>query len=346
MYKLLKQVLLLLVLLAPISGSATELWYEDNNLGKSGGMPKDFIKKFDHPESFLQATKYIDVYMVRSNVLYKLDDHFLGQVFYPYLKKNGIKLAIDAGGATYSQHERRSRVRAGEFKLFKRLNRLKVKVSYISLQSILSKFPKENGQRVDYPLEKRMADAVSYTKEVRELFPQVEFGIIDALPSLGFDYEKPYRELKDSLAREGVVLSYIHLDMPFEIPWGKRRGVSWQSAVQVERYVEDELGIKFGYFVTSRKGGHTSSKSFHRRVLGDLECYSGSGGTPDAYIFASWFPYPEKTIPETAVGDDYPTMRIAKELGARLITIDKAGETWHLERSNEAEWRSSCRVSL
>jgi hypothetical protein len=55
---------------------AADVWYEDNNLGKAGGMPADFVEKFRQPESFSQATKYIRVYMMRALDMKGMDDQF------------------------------------------------------------------------------------------------------------------------------------------------------------------------------------------------------------------------------------------------------------------------------
>ena len=314
-----------IVAASALPSQAVEVWYEDNNLGKGGGMPTDFVEKFRQPESFSQATKYIRVYMVRAQVMEAMDDQFLKTSFNQYLKNNNVKLAIDAGGATWAQGKGRGKVAANELGLLERLQGLGVKVDYMSLQSVLSKPFKADGQKVDYPMSMRIEGIVKYSKAVRAIYPQVEIGIIDALPSHGKEYQQPYRQLKNALTREGLELSYVHLDMPFELIKEQKHGITWQRVREVERYVEDELRVKFGLLATSRKGGHSSSKAYHHSVMAALMCYAGVDGTPHDFIIASWFPYPEKTIPETATGDDYPTMRTVKEFGQQLDQIEKSG---------------------
>jgi hypothetical protein len=46
---------------------AAEIWYQDSNLGRAEGIPADFVDKFRRPESFRQATRHIDVYVLRVN---------------------------------------------------------------------------------------------------------------------------------------------------------------------------------------------------------------------------------------------------------------------------------------
>jgi len=319
---------------------AVDVWYEDNNLGKAGNMPTDFAEKFRQPESFSQATKYIRVYMVRARFMDAMDDQFLATSFNQYLKGNNIKLAIDAGGANWAQAEGREKIARNELALLERLKELGVKVDYISLQSTLNKPLKVDGQTMDYPMSMRIEDIVKYSKSVRAIYPQVEIGIIDDLPSHGKDYQQPYRQLKNALTREGIKLSYIHLDMPFELIKEQRHGITWQRVRDVERYVEDELRVKFGLLATSRKGGHSSSKAYHHAVMAVLMCYSDADGTPHDFIIASWFPFPEKTIPETATGDDYPTMRTVKEFGQQLDLIEKNGARSVF--AGQSSWGAMC----
>jgi hypothetical protein len=253
-----------------------------------------------------------------------MDDQFFTDLLFPYLQEHGIALALNVGGATWTQfRERRERVFQRDMDLFRRIKELGGKVSFVSLQSALSKSPKPDGKRVEYAIDKRLDDIVSYAKAVREIFPNAQIGLIDALPSHGKDYEDSYRAVADALAREGVSLAYIHLDMPMELVMQRGR-LSWADVREVERFVEEELGASFGLFTTSRKGGNTSSSMFRRRVMTAMECYLGfAGGTPDDLILASWFRYPDKTIPEDATGDDYPAMRIVLEYGRKVDDLER-----------------------
>jgi hypothetical protein len=335
--------LAVLLCLSAASLSA-EIWYEDNNLGRAGGMPADFVEKFYRPESFAQASRHIDVYVMRANVLQEMDDAFFTQLLFPYLQKNGIKLALNAGGATWTQaSERRRQVFDENIGLLHRLKHLGGRVDYISLQSVLSK-PWRRGDG-EYPMEKRIDDVVVFAKAARTVYPDVAIGIMDALPSHGKDYKLPYRLLRDALARERIGLSYIHLDISFDGPRTGRYGTTWKTILEVERYVENDLGVAFGMFAKSRRGGQISSKAFYERTMGVLECYAGSGGAPREYVLASNFPHPEMSVPETATGDDYPTMRIVLEFGRRLEQIKKAGSAWAVERSADRRWQRQCGIS-
>jgi len=320
-----KTIIALVFAVVSAAATAADIWYEDNNLGRANGMPPDFASKFSQPESFSQASQYLRVYMVRTNVLDAMSDEFLAGSFHPYLTKNNIKLAIDAAGATWMQASGRKILADREIRLLQRLRRLGMQVDYVSLQSVLSKPLVIDGVTVDYPMSKRIKDAVTYAKSVRKIYPQAQTGIIDAIPSHVEDYRQPYLLLKNAMAKGGGALSYIHLDMPFDIPREQLLGITWPQARAVESYVEEVLGIRFGFMTTSAKGGRASSKAFHERVLAAQECYLGAGGTPTDFIIASWFPFPQATIPETATGDDYPAMRTVLEYGRQLDRIERRG---------------------
>jgi hypothetical protein len=336
-------VLALLLSIAKLS--ATEIWYEDNNLGHGGGMPPDFIEKFQQPDSFKQATKYINVYVMRATVLQRMDDAFFTTLLLPYLQKNNIKLALNAAGGTWAgANPRRRKFFDEEIELLKRIKGLGGRVDYISLQSVLSKPLRQAGAEVEFPLEKRIDGAVDYARAAVEVFPQAQIGIIDALPTKGQDYKTAYRKLVAAMARDKIKFSYIHLDAPFDVAKNGHNGLSWDSLRDVERFVEDDLKIAFGLFATSRNGGMRSSQSYFQGTVGTLNCFSGSGGTPREYVVASWFPFPEKSIPDTATGSDYPTMRVVLEFGRRLEQIEKRRAAWVAERSNDRDWRASCGI--
>jgi hypothetical protein len=322
--------------------AATTVWYEDNNLGRADGMPTDFVDKFRNPKSFEQAARLIDVYLLRTNTMWKLPDDFFTSLFFPFLKEHNIKLALNSGGAYRTQQNARRRaVFRRNIDDLKRLKRLGGQVDYISLQSVLSK-----GWRSGYPMNKRVEDVVIFTKAAREIFPQVEIGIIDALPTHGKDYKEPYRQLVDAMTAAGLKLSYIHLDLPVDVILTKHNGMSWEKLAEIEHYVEDDLKVKLGLITTSRRGGKKASRAFHASVMKALECYRGYyKGTPADLLIMSWFPYPDKTVPETATSDNYPLMRTVLEYGRQLSEIEAKGPEWAAAHVPPSGWDKFCATS-
>jgi hypothetical protein len=145
------------------------------------------------------------------------------------------------------------------------------------------------------------------------------------------------------MSREGLTLSYIHVDMPFEIPRERQLGVTWQTLREGERYVEDDLGLQFGFFTTSHTGGNISSRAFYERVMAAFECYAGGAGTPRDWVIASWFPHPRHTIPENAADEDYPAMRTVLAFGRRLERMTKSGSfSLAARQAQDPAWRILC----
>jgi hypothetical protein len=336
----------LAVSLVSTSVPAATIWYEDNNLGRAGQMPDDFIEKFHKPETFARATTYMNVYMLRAIVLQKMEDEFFTQLLLPYLEKNRIKLAINAGGATWlGTSERRQQIFEREIELLERIKRLGGRVDYISLQSILSKPRREGGRSgeiVEWPLEDRIRGAVTYARAAQRVFPEAAIGIIDSLPSKGKEYQDAYRQLATAMKDAGSTLAYVHLDLSFSAAKTGRNGADWAKVREIERYLESDLNVQFGLFAKSRNAGQRSSAAFRHAAIAQVQCYSGSGGTPRDYVLASWFKYPDKTIPENATGDEYPAMRILLELGEELRKIEQGGADWVTEQQSNSAWMSRC----
>lgn len=269
----------------PCAGGSGEfqLWYEDNNMGRAGGSPPDFTSKFGRA-GWLSASAAIDVYLVRATVLDRLDAGFLRGRLLPWLERQGISLAIDAAGATWLEHGNRRELFALEMRILRRLGDIGVPVRFISLQSVLSK-PLPDGE---YPLEERLGDIQEYVRAAREIHPGVSVGLIDAMPV----HRGPWREAYSAV--HGLdLIDYIHLDVPYE-----RIGDSISPATirEVEAYVESR-GMDFGILLTTRDGGYASNEAYARGVTASLATHLKNCATPAAYILASWFPYPDRTVP-------------------------------------------------
>ena len=265
----------------PVQHPRPQIWYEDNNLGRAGDKPPDFISRFNTPE-WQKAAQHIDVYMIRLNVIKKVDDSFLIGTLLPSLQ--GRKLALDVGGATLTQQGSRYTLFKHELQQLQRLRDLRIPVSYISLQSPLSKAPRGG----TYTQKKRLHDITDYAAAARRIFPNAAIGIIDATPTHGEDWRTAYHAL---LATKTV--DYIHLDVPYELI-GKT--ISWEEVLGLEHYIESR-GLDFGLLLTTRTGGYTSNRAYSSGVRGELYGYMEHCGTPSAYIIAAWFPYPETIVP-------------------------------------------------
>ncbi len=285
---------------APVAGpDQGSLWVQPPNYGGAGELAPDFFKMFTtRGDEWDEARGFVDVWVVRVTSLLgkhvSLSDGFLRKSFLPKLRAWDVALAVNVTGATNAQCAGHSRRLSAEVKAIERLLDLGARISYLSLQSPLSKvsgscpaYGKESGY------EFRIADIVGYVGHMTERFPGIEIGLVDAMPAKGWDYQNVYRRLQDELAAHGLRLAFIHLDFPME-----SASPGWANVREAEDFVRGELQVPFGLIYVSKVGGATSNVAFRDNVLAAYLAYRAAGGRPDHLELTSWYPFPTSNLPE------------------------------------------------
>jgi hypothetical protein len=335
----LKSIFLLFIvtLFIPLLLWASEIWYEDNNLKQPGGYPPDFVEKFYKIETWQNALNCIDVYMIRMEVLRQMDDNFLKNLKI-FLIKYKKRLALDAEGATWTQANLNIQMKKEqELELLKKLKQYNIYPCCILFQSVLSKdFKNNKGEIIEYPLENRIEDIINYIKSAKQIFSDIKFGIIDALPTKGRDYQSAYVALLRALKKEGYSLDYILLDAPFDYMEKRISTMSWEKLKEIENFVKNNLKLKFGIFVTSKKGGETSALNFYKDVLTYFDRYQGITGNPDFYTIGAWFTYPDKTIPESC-DNNYPAMCVVLDFCEKAKYKEKIKQRNSIKQINRKD---------
>jgi N-acetylglucosamine-6-sulfatase len=298
-------------------------WYEDSNLASAGNIPPDFEQMFTTKKDEWKNTRAsIDVYLLRMTAIKKqtaiITDEFLKDSFLPTLKEDDIKLALEGGIASCVITDD---LIDKELAVIARIHDLGGKVSYFGIQSVLSKprdecdDPSQN-ERVEN-IDKRIQGVVKFTKQLKQRFPEIKVGIIDALPAKELEYKSWYTKLKQQLGQQDLSLDFIHQDMPVTEPLDK-----WvKKALTAERFVKNTLNVRTGLIITSATGGRTSDKAFHDKLLAGYKKYKGSGGSTDDIIIMSWFPHPRKSLPENAE-NEYPYTKTALTLAKAAGFVD------------------------
>jgi hypothetical protein len=270
------------------------LWVQAPNLGVSSGMPADFPAMFgSRDQAWRESRDYTTVWMLRTTSLIgenaTLDDDFL-----PRLRGWGMQLALNVTGATLAVCRVVDRL-AAEIACVERIHALGGTVSYLSLQSALSKVGGETcaayGRKSGF--DARIADIVRYAAAMTARFPDIEIGLIDAMPAKGWEYESVYRRLVAALENEGTRLSFLHLDFPVESV-----ASDWSDLRQAGAFIRNELDIPYGLFYVSRTGGARSNVAFRDNVLAAYQGYRAAGGRPDHLVLTSWYPFPDTMLPE------------------------------------------------
>jgi hypothetical protein len=275
------------------------LWVQPPNHGGAGRLAPDFFEMFTtRGDEWTEARGFIDVWVVRMSSLLGNDaplrDAFLEESFLPRLRAWGIALAVNVTGATHAQcadHPARLRT---EVAATQRLLDLGAHISFLSLQSPLSKVSGScpaYGKETGYDL--RIADVVRYVASMTEHFPDIEIGLVDAMPAKGWAYWDVYPRLLDALTARGLKLAFIHLDFPME-----SASPGWVNVREVEDFVRGELGVPFGLLYISKDGGATSNVAFRDSALAAYRAYRAAGGRPDHLELTSWYAFPTSTLPE------------------------------------------------
>lgn len=272
------------------------LWVEDNNLHVAGGVPVDALQMYE-PASLNQwseARKQIRVYMYRYNSLKNLEngytDAYLRDNLLPTLKESNIDFALDVPAPNWYCGNNAEKLTNAEGDYMQKISDLGGEVTYVSLQSVLSK----PSSCPNYSYEKRIDNVVRFAKYIKTRFPGMKVGIIDALVAKRKEYKPVYRQLVESLAKKNLELDYIHLDFPME-----KANNNWQNLKEAEEFIRNDLGLRVGVTYTSVKGGMASSKAWQSNVLQAFKEYRSAGGTPDDLLIMSWYIYPRYNLPET-----------------------------------------------
>ena len=284
----------------PIAGpDQGRLWVQPPNYGGAGGLAPDFFEMFTtRGDEWATGRGFVAVWVVRVTSLLGKDvpliDAFLRESFLPKLHAWGVALALNVTGATHAQCSGQpSRLRA-EVTVIEHLLDLGARISYLSLQSPLSKVSDScsaYGKETGYDL--RIADIVRYVGHMTERFPGIEIGLVDAMPAKGWDYQNVYLRLRDQLTDRGLRLAFIHLDFPME-----SASPGWANVREVEDFVRGELRVPFGLIYVSKVGGETSNVAFRDNVLAAYPAYRAAGGCPDHLELTSWYAFPTANLPE------------------------------------------------
>ena len=289
-----------LVAPTPVAGpDQGSLWIQPPHHGGAGRLAPDFFEMFTtRTDEWAEARAFVDVWVVRVTSLLGKDiplrDAFLRESFLPTLQAWGVALAVNVTGATSAQCADHPRRLSAEVTAIERLLDLGARISYLSLQSPLSKVSEScpaYGKETGYDL--RITDIVNYVSTMTERFPGIKIGLVDAMPAKGWAYQDVYLHLQDALTERGLRLAFIHLDFPME-----SASPGWVNVREVENFVRGELGVPFGLIYVSKVGGATSNVAFRDNVLAAYRAYRAAGGRPDHLELTSWYAFPTSMLPE------------------------------------------------
>ncbi len=274
-------------------GSKAQIWFQDNNLGGSGRVQPDASRMFSDAglKQWARLRSRMDVYMFRVNYLTGLSDEELARII-EVLKRFNIKIALNAVGATLTCGDRKQ-LMYREADLIRRIERLGGRVSYLALQSALSK-DSVTGCR-GMSTGKKISSIVRYFQYMKKQFPGIRIGLYDASATKqGGAYKRTYVILARALKRRRYRLDFAILDMPFE-----SAGPKYDKAIEAEKWGKRKLrGTTFGLTMTSSGGGRASGNAFHKKVVKGSKTYRRAGGKAKIILITAWYRNPRRLLPE------------------------------------------------
>ena len=291
------------------------LWMEDNNLGAAGGLPSDFVQRFQDPETWKVSLRMLDTLYLRESSLRNsangIDATLLRDTIAPVLNASQANVSIDSGAATFLNRRARSdgvsldSALDSHFRWLDSMLQSGLRIRSISLQSVLSKTVPGDRDWASYSVQDRISDVVEYASRLNARYSWIRVGIIDALPTHQQSWVTIYNSLRDSMNARRLTLDHIHLDMPVDFI-GAGKSFQWADVHRIQRFVQTGIGAKFGLMLTSVEGGGNSNERWAQRTIAGLNDYQvairqlgNANLQPDRIIISSWYDFPNTSVPET-----------------------------------------------
>lgn len=307
-------------------GNNTQIWYLTSAKATyDSKLPSDYLEAFTNPSKWKESIKYIDVYFFstagRSSKMFEAA--FLKSNVVPLFNKNGIKIGLNSGTATWFSCRNKAQqdyLVSYDLEHIKRVKNAGSEVSYIRLESVLGKPVPDKFKAgcPNYTQEQRINDAVIYIRRIKNKYPEIKIGVVDATASLiaknsdnsKEGYEEVFTSLVSKLNASEIDLDHIIIDTGTEISSGKRSPglLEYNRLLKLENYIQEKLDVNAGIIVTSYDGGEVSDKVYYDEVMNFYTQYSKIGGNPDFYMLESWHKYPTKLLPDTNA-KDYTMMK-------------------------------------
>ncbi|MEM9826238.1 MAG: GEVED domain-containing protein [Planctomycetota bacterium] len=289
--------------------AAPLLWMSDNSLGRSD-RPADFVSRFENPESWEHTLRAIDSFTLNERILNgtrPVSIDVFRDTIAPVLNRNQVNVSIQswaANGLGYFREQTgktEAQLLESHFQWIEDLQNAGLRIRHVSINTVLTRLTPGTPFDASYPMSQRIDDFVRYSSLLRQRFPQMEVGFIDNLLTLGTEPTSIYAQLAD-LAKP---LDHIHYYLPVD-KVGLDQGVQWADILALQQFVQDDLGVEFGFLTTSDRGNQSARDWRHDVVFNGVRAYLDQleqvDGTiqrgPDRFVISAWHAHPAASVPE------------------------------------------------
>jgi hypothetical protein len=260
-----------------------------------------FRQLFEQPDGWKETRSLIDVLFITDlNLKRHFNDDELRAWF---AKMNGwkLKLAMEVG-ALKPWGQTGEKCFNAERTNWEHLQSLGANLYAIAMDEPLVCAREHIHQSNDFALK----ETASYIALVRQQFPQMLIGDIEAYPSISIeDHRKWIEGLEKQLAAMNVRgLDFYRLDVDW-LRFNVQQKGSWKEVKQLEIFCRQRK-LPFGLIYWSSgypsmlKRGLADDSTWYVSIMQQGYDYAAVQGRPDQLVIESWVGAPSKCVPETA----------------------------------------------
>jgi len=194
-------------------------------------------------------------------------------------------------------------------------------------------------------LDSAVFSMLNYMKRITQVYPEVKFSLISALPhyawksypgivsyvnskKYGTDYFPVMQRLVQRAKEQKVRLEGWTLDCPYNY-FSIINGYDWmQAIIDIEHFLHQN-GLKLGIISNTEAG---SNSDFYKNSLNYVRNYQLKGGRADRYIVESWYTPVTDMVPETT---DFTATRTMCDFLKYIHGTDQNLDLWLADGTNK-----------
>ncbi|MCL5270455.1 MAG: hypothetical protein M1457_07885 [bacterium] len=245
-----------------------------------------------------------------------------------------LPISIECGGtlqyASLDENEGESSA-ALELPGFRRLVQAGVRPSIINMDDPVSRsMLLDDGDRIRFhkglaTVDEATREMIDYMRAVRKEIPDVQFVYVTNFLNWGWkgqpcfwarpqkplgrgDFHPVIQAVVKATREAGIPLRGVLVDAPYDYVTGHHPDSHLPDPTKADfmgrvRDLEDYVhsqGLEFTLTINSETPGSANDdKKYYEDTLAYMDAYRGRGGRPDHWLVESWYPGPQKVVPES-----------------------------------------------
>ena len=259
-----------------------------------------FRQLFEQPDAWKETRAVTDVLFITD---LNLQRHFTDdelRKWFGMMKEWKLKLAMEVG-AVKPWGQTGEKCFNAERKNWERLQSLGANLYAIAMDEPLVCAREHIHQSDEYA----MKETANYIALVRQHFPDVLVGDIEAYPSFSIEEHRKWIDgLQQQLAEKKVRgLDFYRLDVDW-LRFNVQQKGSWKEVRQIELFCrQKKLPFSLIYWASGypsmQKRGFADDSTWYTSIMQQGYDYAAVDGRPDHIVIESWVSAPSQCLPET-----------------------------------------------